>query len=238
MTDAALSRAFEATWPAADYAQAGGFTVGRGLGAGGRVSSARVTGAWSDADIDAAIATHRMWDQSPIFRVMDDDAALIAALTARGFQRATPTAILTAETDSLTDRDLPPVTAFAVWPPMAIQRDIWTASGIGPARQQVMDRAPQPKTALLGRIEDRAAGAGFVAVSDGIAMLHALEILPDWRRLGLAEWLVRKAAFWAAEQGASRLALAVARHNAPALTLYRKLGFTEAAGYSYWQATA
>lgn len=49
-----------------------------------------------------------------------------------------------------------------------------------------MDRAAGPKTSLLGRIKDRAAGTGFVAISDGIAVLHAVYILPDWRRMGLA----------------------------------------------------
>lgn len=233
----ALAAAFDATWPAADYASAGGFTVGRGLGAGGRVSSARVTGDWGPDDIDAACAALRAWDQPPLFRVSDGDTALAGALADRGFARHTATAILTAPVSALTDQPIPPVTAFAIWPPLAIQRDIWTVCGVGAARQQVMARAPTPKTALLGRIRDRAAGTGFAAIHGNIAMLHALEVLPDWRRLGLGGWMVRQAAFWATGHGASDLALAVTRENAGAYALYHNLGFTEAGGYSYWQCS-
>lgn len=233
--DSGLAKAFEATWPAAEYADAGGFRVGRGLGAGGRVSSAHVIGAWSGADIDAAIAIHRMWDQSPIFRALDEDAALIAALEARDFKRVNPTAIMQIEADRLTDREIPSVTSFTIWPPLAIQRDIWAAGNIGTARQAVIDRVPQPKAAILGRIEDRAAGAGFAAIHGDVAMIHAIEILPPWRRKGLAGWMIRRAALWAVENGATRLGLAVSRANTGAISTYRSLGFTEAAGYAYYQ---
>ena len=235
--DAALSAAFEATWPPAETAQAGGFAVGRGMGGGGRVGSARRVGDdWSPSDIEAAVEIQRGWDQSPQFRVPDEDRDLAVALEQLGFQRHTPTVTLVAPVAALTDQAVPPVTSFAVWPPMAIQRDIWSAGGIGPARQAVMMRAPDPRAALLGRVKDRAAGAGFVAVHGDVAMVHGLVVLPDWRRLGLAGWMMRKAAFWAADQGAARLALAVSRGNTAAVALYAGLGMTEAGGYAYYAA--
>ncbi|WP_299906396.1 GNAT family N-acetyltransferase [uncultured Paracoccus sp.] len=233
--DPTLSEAFEATWPAEDYADAGGFRVGRAPGAGGRVNSARVAGDWVDADIDAAIAVMRGWGQPLIFRVLDGDERLQAALTARGCRRENPTAIMAAPIARLTDRELPPVTAFAIWPPMAIQRDIWAAGNIKAARQQVMLRVPEPRTSILGRIKDRAAGAGFAAIHGDVAMVHALEVLPDWRRLGLAGWMMRQAAFWAAEHGATRIGLAVSRGNTGAVALYRAMGFDEIAGYAYYE---
>ncbi len=232
--DPAIAAAFEATWPAAGHAEAGGFRVARGQGAGRRVGSARAIGPWTPDDIDAATALHAVWGQTPAFRVDDDDDALIAALSARGFRRQTPTAIMQVAARDLTERAVPQMTVFAVWPPLAIQRDIWAAGQIGPARQAVMERAAAPKTALLGRTGDRAAGTGFAAIHAGVAMVHAVEILPDWRRRGLAAWMMRGAARWARENGADRLALAVTRANAPALALYRDLGFTEAGGYAYF----
>lgn len=233
--DAALSEAFEVTWPAADYADAGGFRVGRAPGAGGRVNSARVAGDWSDGDIDAATAIMRDWDQPAVFRVLDGDDRLRAELEARGFRRENPTAIMAAPIARLTDREVPPVMAFAIWPPMAIQRDIWAAGNIKPARQQVMLRVTGPRTSILGRIKDRAAGAGFVAIHGDVAMVHALEVLPDWRRLGLAGWMMRQGAIWAAVNGASRIGLAVSRANTAAVALYRAMGFDEIAGYAYYQ---
>lgn len=232
--DAALAQAFEDTWPAADYAAAGGFRLGRGLGAGGRVSSARAVGAWAPGDIAAAEAIHRDWHQQPMFRVLDGDSALAAALTAAGYRRDTPTAIMEAPVSALTGQPIPPLTTFAVWPPLAIQRDIWAAGNINAARQAVMDRVAAPKTAILGRIDDRAAGAAFAAIIGDVAMVHAVEVLPPFRRRGLAGWMMRQVAFWAADQGAGRIGLAVSRANVGVRAAYDRLGFTEVAGYAYY----
>lgn len=232
--DAALTRAFDATWPAAEYADAGGFRIGRGRGAGGRVSSAYAVGEWTDDDIPAAMAVHDRWGQSHMFRALDSDMRLIAALEAQGFKRRTPTVIMEAGTPALTGHEIPPVTAFAIWPPLAIQRELWSAGDIGDARQAVMKRVAGPATSVLGRIQDRAAGTAFVATEEEIAMIHCIEVAPAFRRKGVAEWMMRKAGFWAADHRATRIALAVTRANEGAVALYRKLGFREVAGYSYY----
>lgn len=234
LPDQALAHAFEASWPPALTRQAGGFLVGLGEGAGGRVSSALALPDWRPDDIPLAEAQHRAWGQRPLFRAWDGDHALIAALKGRGYGVEIPTLVLEAPVAALTDRPLPPVTGFALWPPLAIQRRIWEAGNINPARQAVMDRVALPKAALLGRLHDRAAAAGFVAAAGDVAMLHGLEVLRDFRRQGLAGWMVRQAAFWAAEQGATRLALAMSEANAAAHALYRGLGFTKAARYGYY----
>lgn len=238
MIDAALAEAFEASWPAAETARAGGFLVGRGLGAGGRVSSARLAGPWAEGDIAAAEAAHAGWGQRPMFRVWDEDAALIGALAAQGYVPEIPTLVLEAEARALAEPPLPVMRCFAVWPPLAIQRQIWAEGNINPARQAVMARVALPKTAILARIADRAAGAGFVALSGDVAMLHGVEVVPAFRRKGVATWIVRQAAEWAAAQGAKRLALAVSRANASALALYHSLGFREAGGYAYYARPA
>ena len=140
---------------------------------------------------------------------------------------------MAAPVTALTDRPIPPVTAFAIWPPLAIQRQIWVAGNINPARQVVMERVSQPKAALLGRIRDRAAGAGFVALHDRTAMVHAVEVLPAFRRQGLAGWMMRQAAQWAQEFGATRIGLAVSRVNTTAQATYASLGFTVQGSYAY-----
>lgn len=231
-----IDAAFEASWPAAEYATAGAFRVGRGLGGGMRVSSARLTApGWSDADLDDAVQIQRDWDQPPAFRISDSEASLTEALLARGFLAHTPTLMMTAPIAALTDLAVPPVTSFALWPPLAIQRDLWTEQGIGAARQAVMARVQVPKAALLGRIRDRAAAVAFVAETDGIAVLHALEVLPAMRRQGLAGWILREAAFWAQAQGATTLLLAVTADNTGAIALYQRLGLAQIARYHYYQ---
>lgn len=232
--DAALAQAFEDTWPAADYADAGGFRVGRGLGAGGRVSSAHAVGPWAVPDIAAVEEIHRAWDQQSLFRVPDDDRDLAQALAAAGYRRETPTAILAAPVAALTDQPIPPVTTFAIWPPLAIQRDLWAAGTISPARQAVMDRVTGPRTAILGRIDDRAAGAAFAAIHADVAMVHAVEVLPAFRRRGLAGWMLRQAALWAADNGAAQIGLAVSRANTAACATWHRLGLSEVAGYAYY----
>ena len=231
---AVLDAAFEASWPAATYATAGAIRIGHAPGGGDRVNSARPIGPdWTEADISRAIAIQSDWGQPPLFCLAEDDP-LARHLLARGWRAHKPTRFMSAPIARLTDRPVPRVTAFAVWPPLAIQRELWTDQGIGPARQAVMDRVRLPKAAILGRTEDRAAGVGFAAVSDDIAVLHALEVLPALRRKGSAGWMLREAAFWAAEQGAQQMLLAVTAGNAAARTLYHGLGFTDIGGYSYY----
>ncbi|WP_374635275.1 GNAT family N-acetyltransferase [Paracoccus sp. (in: a-proteobacteria)] len=233
--DPDLARAFESTWPAAETADAGGFRVGLGRGAGGRVSSARARGPdWDEADIPAVEAIHHRWHQRAMFRLPDSDATLAGVLSRRGYAAETPTAIMAAPCDVLAIAPVPEMTAFSIWPPLAIQGDIWAAGHIGAARQAVMPRVALPKTAILGRHADRAVGAAFVAVDGPVAMIHAIEILPGFRRKGMATWLIRKAAEWAQAQGAARLALAVSRRNVTARALYDRIGFAETGGYSYW----
>lgn len=235
IADPELARAFETTWPAAEYAEAGGFRIGRGMGGGGRASSARALGPDWDADAIARVAEiQRGWNEAPLFRVADSDTALQQALTAQGFAPINPTAILAADCAMLAGRALPRLSAFEIWPPLAIQRSIWAAGAIGPGRQAAMERVGLPKAALLGRVQDRAAGAGFVAVDGPVAMIHAIETLPALRRQGVGGWLVGKAAAWALGQGATRLALAVGRGNTGARALYDRLGFQELGGYGYW----
>ena len=96
-----------------------------------------------------------------------------------------------------------------------------------------MTRASAPKTSFLGRTQDRPAGTAFAAIHDGVAMLHALEILPAHRRRGLGAAMMRAAADWALDQGAATFSLLVTRENEPALGLYASLGFTAVGHYHY-----
>jgi ribosomal protein S18 acetylase RimI-like enzyme len=64
-------------------------------------------------------------------------------------------------------------------------------------------------------------------------MLHALEVRPASRRLGLGGRLVQAAAVWAAGQGATRLSLVVTRQNAAACALYARLGMDVVGQYHY-----
>ena len=53
------------------------------------------------------------------------------------------------------------------------------------------------------------------------------------RRKGVAGWIMRRAAFWAAENGAHTISVLCTKANAPANTLYQRLGFAHVCGYHY-----
>lgn len=224
----ALTRA---TWPSATTTSVGGWTIREGKGGGSRVSAATWDGT-GEPDIDLAEAEMGAIGQDPIFMIRPQDDALDAMLDARGYVLKDATQGFALPVSSFAASP-PPVTSFSVWPPLAIQEEIWAAGGIGPARLAVMGRANGPKTALFGRIEDKPAGAAFVAIDQNSAMLHALEVSPAYRRRGLAQIMMRHAAQWAQDAGAKDLYLLVARENLPAVKLYTSLKFQPVGHYHY-----
>lgn len=239
---AALQDALEASWPAAARHACAPFTLREGRGGGKRVSAATLDGAAADgADIARAAAAMRALGQAPLFMIRaasaaPEDAALDAMLATLGHAIVDPTLFFAAPVAviALAPR---PMSLFATWPPLAMQRQLWEASGICRARQAVMARACAPRCAFIARHQNRAAGVAFCAMDNatGIAMLHALEIEPGFRRQGVARDMVRGIAHWAGEQGATHFALAVTERNIAARALYDGLGMAVAGRYHYRQ---
>lgn len=228
-----LFAALDATWPPVSTRQAGGWLVREGLGGGKRVSSASALDDGAAQGIAAAEAAHHALGQPPLFCLREGQDGLDQALAARGYRVLDPVVLLAAPVALIAAHPPAHLSSFPLWPPLAITRDIWAAGGTGTARQAVMDRVAAPKTAILGRAADRAAGAVFVAAEGDIAMVHALHVAEVARRQGLARNLMRAAAAWAHDQGARTLALAVTRANAPANALYAALGLVPVGHYHY-----
>ncbi len=224
----------DATWPAATTAEVGPWTIRDGQGGGSRVSAATLRGPEVTA-ADIALADAAMVDlgQTPLFMIRDGDKALDRLLETESYQIKDPVIAYAAPISAIATERPPPITCFETWPPLAVQEEIWAAGGIGPSRLAVMDRATGPKTSIFGRIDDRPAGTGFIAIQGDIAMLHALETLAEHRRRGLGRHMLRAMAFWAAEQGAASLTLLVTRANLPANALYTSLGFQPVGHYHY-----
>lgn len=234
---ATLEAALEASWPAAASRVCGPFRLRDGAGGGQRVSAATAEAETGAAEIATAESAMRAAGQRLLFRLRPAlcpwDGALDSALAAAGYSRVDPTLYYVAEVSALAPEPLPGLRVFPIWPPLAIQRDLWAEAGIGPARLAVMVRAAGPKAALMARQDDRVAGTAFIAAIGRVAMLHAVEVTETLRRRVAARNLTRGAAEWAAGQGADWLALAVTEANAPARALYAGLGMVEAGGYHY-----
>jgi len=210
----------EATWPPATTTQLGPWTIRGGAGGGKRVSAATANGPVTAADIPLAEAAMAELGQAPLFMLRPGEGALDTLLDARGYTVIDPVTAYACPTSVLLKEPLPHMTGFQIWPPVAIQEEIWQGGGIGPARLAVMHRAPLPKTSILGRVNARAAGTAFVAIHDGIAMLHALEVAPAQRRQGAGRHILRHAAKWAQDQGASTFTLVTTSENLPSNSLY------------------
>lgn len=232
LTAAQLYEVCDQTWPAARRWQAGPWTLREGLGGGKRVSAATANGPVTTQDIAQAEAAMAEIGQKPLFMIREGEAALDAQLENLGYTVIDPVIMYTAPIAALTDIPIPRVTAFNLWEPLAIMREIWAQGGVGPDRLAVMARA-DVKTAILSRWNEKPGGVAFAGVYDGVCMVHAVEVLPHQRRQGVAQWMMRRAAFWGQEQGASQIAVLCVEHNKGANALYQALGFTSAGRYHY-----
>ncbi|MGR3491815.1 MAG: GNAT family N-acetyltransferase [Shimia sp.] len=201
---------------------------GRGLpgGAAGRTGGG---GALSVASAERAMGG---LCQPLMFQIRGEDRALDAELHALGYAIVDPCVIYAGRAEKLA-APLPPVRCWTLWPPLAIQRDIWAEGGIGPGRVDIMERAGGPKASILARIDDQPAGAGFVSSTGGLAMLHALETRAKHRRKGVGRDMMRAAANWCVAHGIEWLTLIVTERNAAARQLYEGLGMTEVGRYHY-----
>ncbi|TCP60723.1 acetyltransferase (GNAT) family protein [Rhodovulum bhavnagarense] len=223
----------EATWPPAAKHRAGAFCIREGRGGGKRVCAATAEGPLAKTDIPAAEQAMAALGQEALFMVGADDEALDRALEARGYRIIDPVLVLSAPVALLAAKPPPPVSAFTVEAPLAIMHEIWAENGIGPARLAVMDRVTRPKTYLLARQADRGAGACFAATCDGMAFVHALVVSPRYRRQGAGANMIRAAAIWAQDHGATRVLALVTDHNAGARALYASLGFENVGQFHY-----
>lgn len=229
-----LLQAIEATWPPAERSRNGAFAIRNGAGGGKRVCAAtQETDGFEPGDIDTAVAAMRALGQAPLFQVRPGEDALDQTLEARGFTIVDPVTTYLTEPKALADPSLHRLAAIPCSKPLAIQEEIWAAGGIGKPRLDVMTRASDPKTYLLGRHDDRPVGTAFVSIHDGIAMLHAIEVLSESRRMGVGRALMIGAANWALRHEANWLALLVTTANTGANALYASLGMSPVGGYHY-----
>ncbi|WP_380056353.1 GNAT family N-acetyltransferase [Falsihalocynthiibacter sp. SS001] len=222
----------ERTWPPASTKSCGNFTIRNGAGGGKRVSAATLDGDLDLSELATAEDAMLALGQPKLFMIRDGEAEFDATLVDRGYALIDPVTIYTAPVSDLV-RDLPQLACFSLYPPLAVMTDIWTDGGIGAERLAVMERAVGPKTGLLGRSQNRAAGVAYVGIHEKIAMLHSLEVKPAFRRQGVAVNIMCGAANWAQDQGADELSIIVTQANGGANALYSSLGMKPVGHYHY-----
>jgi GNAT superfamily N-acetyltransferase len=227
-SEADLFGAVDATWPAQSFTDVEGWIIRDGRGGGQRVSAASGFG-----DISVAEAAMLAMGQEKLFMIQGDQAELDAELADRGYEVKDPVDLLVGDAAAIADGFAPKLDAIFAEFPMPILAEIWAEGGIGPARLDVMERANCDKTFVMGRIDARAAAAAFVGASNGICMAHAVEVLERERRRGVAEKMMRAAAWWGLQRGAETFCVLTTQANSGAQSLYRKLGMETATQYHY-----
>ena len=222
-----------ATWPSSRLDRLGPFDLPAEREGARRATSARLRpGAVATMDDIAAVEAAR---PGTVFGTRDgEEDALAALLSARGYAMGGVSDLLAGPLDPMLADPPPPVSGFPHWPPLAICDALWDAHGNDAPRRGPAHRAPNPKAAILLRLDDRAAGALFVAVRDAIAVSHMVLTLPRFRRRGVGSLGMRHAARWARDHGARHMALPVEANNAAALALYARAGLVRRGGYRYW----
>ncbi|MCI2399490.1 GNAT family N-acetyltransferase [Aliiroseovarius subalbicans] len=223
----------EVTWPPAKAETRGAWTFRDGAGGGKRVSAATENWPTTEVDLKTAEVTLRVRGQPLLFQVREGEEALDHLLEAHGYNVIDPVNIWAVHVADLLHEEPPKVSGFAIWPPLNIMTELWEAGGITAGRRAVMDRAPMPKSGLLARSDDSPAGAGFIGIHDGIAMIHAIHVDPNLRRKGSARNMLLHAARWAHDNGANVLSLIVTQGNHAANPLYANLGMQLVGHYHY-----
>lgn len=160
-------------------------------------------------------------------------------LAERGFDRADETIVLSAEITALPSMAAAPNRTLHLddHPSEAWSAGFAAANGLPAERRQIHDRmlaniAPPAAFATLGSPSGPLA-YGLAVVERGWIGLFDIVTLPEARRQGAAAALVQGLLAWGRRHGADRAYLQVTSANAPAIALYRKLGFIEAYRYHY-----
>ena len=120
-----LAALAESTWPPADTRRVGPWLIRDGRGGGQRVSAASAVGPWAETDIPEAETAMQDLGQRPLFVLWPEDAALDAALEARGYRRHDPVVVYEGATADLAAVEPPFLSSFPHWPPLGIARALW-----------------------------------------------------------------------------------------------------------------
>lgn len=228
-----LFQAIDATWPPFAMHTKGIWTLREGKGAGQRVSAASTVEIARETDVEQAASFMREMGQVPLFMVRGEQPELDALLDDQGYQIVDPVDVLMMRCDRLAEYDQPSLQVIFTKGPLAIMEEIWLDGGTDAPRLAVMDRAAEPNTCLMGRHKNRPVGVSFMGCYQDIAMVHAVEVLISARKQGVAEAMMRGAAWWAVQQNAEWFTCLATSENAPAQGLYRKMGMEVAAHYHY-----
>ena len=189
--------------------------------------------------LETILARYAAGGFKPAFRLPDVPAfeAFQAVLRERGFVRQQPTLTQTCAIAGLlpTDPDLAAELAEApdeAWMSMYLGEGLDPVDGASRARS--LSRASDMLYASL-RENGQTLACGAASFGQGWLGVHGMRTAAAQRGRGLAGTIVQAMAREAAHRGIRQAFLQVDIGNAPACSLYHRLGFTTAWSYAYWR---
>ncbi len=241
-------------WPALESARVEGWLWRWSGGASQRansVSTVDFAGQDLDAAIDRVEARYRAKSAPSRFHTFDLSRpdGLAARLFARGYQprETTVTMLTTAETPMLATAESPMLaTAASTRPPADVEiaaepsaewLDIYMRTITESRRltnREILRNIPDPRAFFTVRRDERAISSALCVAHRGHAVAECVATPASARGQRGAESAMRAVLAWAASLGAQTVGLQVVADNAPALALYRRLGFEPVCENRFW----
>ncbi|MEU2610460.1 GNAT family N-acetyltransferase [Micromonospora sp. NPDC007271] len=228
-----LELAADEAWPAPVRGRLGDWLLRSAAGWTGRANSALPIGD-PDRPLPAAVDAVERWyadhRQPALVNTPLPLAAPVGAeLDARGWAARPPVLVQTLPLAALPPgrAGLPPVTLTSGPTEEWLAITAGRKGGLPDAARHVLTAVDRVRFAHVyadGRL--LAVGRGTVTGGRRWLGLTLLEVRPEARRQGLAGQVIRALADWGGAEGATHAFLQVEQHNAPAVALYRGLGFT------------
>ncbi len=177
----------------------------------------------------------------PVLRLPDLPmfADMFGELAAAGWQRAQPTQVQVAPLGGLLGSNsadcLLDERPDAAWMAMFLGEGLDPVDGA--SRSAALARAQDSRYASL-RVDGETRACGMACFAHGWLSVHGMRTAAAHRGQGLATRVLAAMAQEALSRSIQRVFLQVDASNAPAVSLYRRLGFVLAWTYAYWRPPA
>ncbi|OIQ74612.1 acetyltransferase (GNAT) family protein [mine drainage metagenome] len=237
-----IELASDATWPAVEVVDLGGWRLRASGGFTQRANSVLPVGAppygEPTGDLEAALKTvvdfYRSRELIPRFQIpLPSYGPLDAVLEEQGWESTLSVSVQICDLAVLASAPEHQVTIsalddewLAIFPPPLGQDGLAVLTGGGAFFATIHQLDP-------GSGQQVVAAIGRGAVFGDWCGITAINTSSQFQQRGLATSIIRALAQHAFSLGADRTFLQVSPNNSPALALYRKLGFTEHHTYSY-----
>lgn len=237
----ALDAASQRAWPPIVVESLHGWELRFGGAQSRRLDSVRTLAFDASLPVANAIAHAERWYDAfglpPCFQVTDiaQPPELDGLLAARGYQSLSQTVIQWVDIEHVVAPAPHAVELVGEVSPRvldAVCAPDWSEA-VRTARRALLCRIRPTRRFAVVEIDGVAAAGGLCVVDGPLAGIFSMRTHVPFRGRGLARSILLRLAAWAQTQGAKRLYLQVEEDNAPAVHLYRSVGFTNVYGYHY-----